>query len=339
MSATAAIVLIVVVLEDPLLEYQVRRRMLDDLLAAGEAAASAIEGGEDADAAADRLGAQHECRIVIFDADGAPVGDTAGVPSAAASSLRRFANGLASDGSPAVAPLGPTESGDLAAAIQGPAGVAIVATRSRASLDAARDNVRGLLFIAGLLAGAIGLLLTWILARAIVRPLRAVTDATEALARGDLSVRIRSPRRDEIGELGRAIDRMAEDLTDRMARLRTQEERLRKVLDAMVEAVFVTDSQGQIVLSNRALAALARGAPEGRTVMEVLRSPELHQAVQAAAKEGTRQVEFDVRVGADIMRRMGYMSGVFFGVVSDWIGEVILADAILWLWQRLRCGC
>lgn len=64
--------------------------------------------------------------------------------------------------------------------------------------------------------------LCWTLAANIASPLRTLARTVDRFGRGDLSVRIRSARRDEIGELARAFDQMAE----RIETLLTAERRL-----------------------------------------------------------------------------------------------------------------
>ena len=54
--------------------------------------------------------------------------------------------------------------------------------------------------------------LCWALARYLTRPLRQTQAAIERFGRGDFSVRTRSRRRDELGELARTFDRMAEQI-------------------------------------------------------------------------------------------------------------------------------
>jgi signal transduction histidine kinase len=56
------------------------------------------------------------------------------------------------------------------------------------------------------------LLLTWLLARGIARPLRDLQDATRDLARGDLSRRVAPGGAAEVAELGRAFNAMAAEL-------------------------------------------------------------------------------------------------------------------------------
>lgn len=65
-------------------------------------------------------------------------------------------------------------------------------------------------------------LLCWLLALNIGSPLRALARTVDRFGQGDLSIRARSTRRDEIGELSKSFDRMA----DRIETLLTAERRL-----------------------------------------------------------------------------------------------------------------
>ncbi len=65
-------------------------------------------------------------------------------------------------------------------------------------------------------------LVCWILALNIARPLRDLSRAVDRFGRGELDVRLKSRRKDEIGELSRSFDRMAE----RIGTLVTAERRL-----------------------------------------------------------------------------------------------------------------
>src|ERR1035441_9604078 len=52
-------------------------------------------------------------------------------------------------------------------------------------------------------------LLCWTLATNLASPLRGLARVVDRFGAGDLSVRVNSSRKDEIGEVGRAFDRMA----------------------------------------------------------------------------------------------------------------------------------
>lgn len=58
----------------------------------------------------------------------------------------------------------------------------------------------------------IGSVLIAIAARYVVRPLQRLTRATRMMAKGDFNVRLRSKRKDEIGQLTESFNRMAQEL-------------------------------------------------------------------------------------------------------------------------------
>ena len=71
----------------------------------------------------------------------------------------------------------------------------------------------------GLLAVAIALLLTFVLSRRILAPVKALTVAARRLGKGDFSQRVYSRDKGEVGELAQSFNSMADDL-ERAERLR-----------------------------------------------------------------------------------------------------------------------
>ncbi|HVO84913.1 MAG TPA: cache domain-containing protein [Syntrophobacteria bacterium] len=67
---------------------------------------------------------------------------------------------------------------------------------------------------------AIVLVLAWILARSLVRPIKELTNAADRMSLGDLNVEIKTSARDEIGQLAEAIGRMQDSLRLSIERLR-----------------------------------------------------------------------------------------------------------------------
>jgi diguanylate cyclase (GGDEF)-like protein len=83
------------------------------------------------------------------------------------------------------------------------------------SLEAERTalaNARQRLAIAGSLALGLALLACSALARSLVRPIQAIQAVVDRVRSGDLGVRVRSVRGDEIGDVARGIDLMLENL-------------------------------------------------------------------------------------------------------------------------------
>jgi len=282
MTATAAIVLTILLLEDPLTTYRLARTQRLDLGRAADAAAHALADGEEPETVAERVGARFGAWILVV-RDGRVVGDT----SRDAGALPGVASYVSDprDAGPlfdrrAVGDTDPQEVYVYSRRL--PDGTVVQAMRSTEQADAMRSSVRELMLVAGALALIIGVVLTWALSRAIVVPARQLTEVADSLARGDLSVRTFSERDDELGDIGRSLDRLADQLNERISSLHAQENRLRTMLDSMVEAVFVTDALGRIVLTNTALDGISVGDALGKAPSEVLRSQALHEAVRSA---------------------------------------------------------
>jgi len=98
----------------------------------------------------------------------------------------------------------------------------------------------------------VALVVTQVLARGMTSPLREMTAAARAMARGDYSRRVNATSRDEVGELAHAFNTMAADLeaVDQQRRdlvanvsheLRTPVSALRAVLENLVDGVSPPD--------------------------------------------------------------------------------------------------
>jgi len=74
------------------------------------------------------------------------------------------------------------------------------------------DTARAVLWGAAALALIIALVLCVLVTRSIVRPLQRVVEGAEALAQGDLSVKIEVARRDEVGAVAESLNRAISQL-------------------------------------------------------------------------------------------------------------------------------
>lgn len=142
-------------------------------------------------------------------------------------------------------------------------------------------------WIWGLVLGAAlaGLVILYPLLRYILRPLPALTEASQAIASGDYDHRVYVANRDELGQLGRTLNRIGHDLKLRMSQLLQTTDRQSTVLGGMVEGVIAVDERQRVVLANRAAGRLFEFRPEGavgRPLLEVVRDHALHQAVTTA---------------------------------------------------------
>jgi PAS domain S-box-containing protein len=98
---------------------------------------------------------------------------------------------------------------------------------------------------------ALGLLF----ARSLVTRLTALGRAVDAFGRGDLSQRVRDRGSDEIGDLGRTFDQMADAIQAQDA-LRLSKQYVDDILDTMTTGLIVLDDQATIEKANRATCQL-----------------------------------------------------------------------------------
>jgi two-component system phosphate regulon sensor histidine kinase PhoR len=108
----------------------------------------------------------------------------------------------------------------------------------------------------GLLGGllvvfAIAGLVSFRVAYQLTRPIENMTHVARQISNLNYKARVRLRSRDEIGQLGQAINTMADSLQLQMHRILENESRLSGVLDNMVSGVVVIDGEGRIVLLNR----------------------------------------------------------------------------------------
>ena len=155
------------------------------------------------------------------------------------------------------------------------------------SVDATLGELRSALVAGGVLALAAALALSFLLSRALLRPLWAFHAALARLASGDLAARVRWRSNDELGGLARALDRMAEDLERSHASIVDERDRLAAVLSVMVEGVLVVDAEERIVLANPRLRELLgiRGEIEGLRPLAAVRNADVDDALRAALAE------------------------------------------------------
>jgi PAS domain S-box-containing protein len=118
------------------------------------------------------------------------------------------------------------------------------------------EKVRELLLRAGLLAVAVALLLALILSRKLSSPLNEMRGLAARMEGGDFSGRAEVATRDEVGQLARALNSLADNLEQTLRTLEQEQAKLRRVLQGMGEGVIATDGAGRVILLNPQAAAL-----------------------------------------------------------------------------------
>jgi PAS domain S-box-containing protein len=156
-----------------------------------------------------------------------------------------------------------------------------------------RYGILGAILTSVLLAGAASFLLT----RQITRPLSETRDAAIRVASGDYTTAVPVSSRDELGEVARAFNYMAEEIEHYVGEIQQQKSRLEAVLEASPEAVVATDPKERITMVNPAAARMLgiHASDQGRTLGELGAPREVLRCLREAAANGVavREVELE----------------------------------------------
>ena len=161
----------------------------------------------------------------------------------------------------------------ISVGVNDPPALALVASSPTDAISETRDGLFQALFAIALLGTLVALLLAAAVGERIGARLRSLTQAAQALGRGDPGVRTGLRGDDEVGTLGATFDDMAssiEEKTEAEGRLRG---RLEAVVGEMGEALVATDAQARITDFNRSaedLVGVSASATLGRQVTDVI---------------------------------------------------------------------
>ena len=180
--------------------------------------------------------------------------------------------------------------------------------------------------VCGLAAAVLSLGMVQFLARGMTSPLRQMAEAASAMSRGDYEKRVPTTSRDEVGELARAFNTMAEELSqvDRVRRdlvanvsheLRTPITALQAVLENVVDGVEEPNPE-------TLRAMLSQVERLGRLVSQLLDLSQLESGALAL-----RQQPFEVR---DVLDQAVHESRVNAHAVSKSVAlEMAVEDGAL----------
>jgi len=107
-------------------------------------------------------------------------------------------------------------------------------------LERAADTI----LLANFVASGIALIFGLGLAMYIIRPIRAITKGAQEAAKGDLTMRVSIPHRDELGDLGESFNSLISHLNNLF------KERNRFILEGFSEGLISTDAKGYITAVN-----------------------------------------------------------------------------------------
>lgn len=153
---------------------------------------------------------------------------------------------------------------------------------SLAEVEQSISSLTVVLVVGLLILFVIAALISYRIALGLTKPLEKITQVAKKIKNMDYRARVDIKKNDEIGELGHAINAMADSLQIQMTRIRENENHLQSVLSNMINGVVMMDSNGLILIMNdRAEQILGISASKliGRHFREIKQQYELAQLI------------------------------------------------------------
>ena len=271
----------------------------------------------DLDILAKKLGNQIGARVTIIAKDGTVLGDSQEDPLTMENHARRpevqdaLASGLGEStrysttiGEKMIYVAVPIiEKGE----VLGIARVALPLTRVESSVNRIIISI----VIAMVIAAILVIIAAWLIARMTTRPIRELTRESQKIASGEFGHRITVGTKDESGQLANAFNEMSLNLKRLVETISEDRTKLMSILDNMADGVILTDIEGNIVLTNKAVQNLFRIRDENakaKPLIEVIREHELNDVLKSCLETGQEQiVQFDSGISNKYLRAIAIL--------------------------------
>lgn len=169
-----------------------------------------------------------------------------------------------------------------------------------AVIQRATTSVRRLALLSAALT-LLGALVAWLIGRRVARPLRELTAAAEAVARGDYTTRVPADGNEEVSRLATSFNHMAAQVGESRALIEAREAELRALANAMPQIAWMADASGKATWFNERWYEYTgftteQDSPDiGATAVDPEQLPEVARAWRASVQSG-KEFEMELRI-------------------------------------------
>ena len=165
----------------------------------------------------------------------------------------------------------------------------IVLAKSVERVDASTQRFWNALVLGLIIVFVVASIISWRLAQGITQPIENITRIAGEIKTFEFRSRAAEHNKDEIGQLGHAINMMATSLEQQLFQIRENESRFKTVLDNMVTGIILLDEAQNITLLNDRAAQMIDYNP-GQLIgqsYKVIKHPlELPALIQSCIESG-----------------------------------------------------
>ncbi|EKG2059016.1 cell wall metabolism sensor histidine kinase WalK [Enterococcus faecalis] len=185
-------------------------------------------------------------------------------------------------------------------------------------------NTASIFFTASIIAAAISIIVTLLIARSITKPIGEMREQAIRIARGDYAGKVEVHGKDELGQLAETFNQLSERIEEAQETMEAERNRLDSVLTHMTDGVIATDRRGKVITINEMALSLLNVKNEnviGTSLLELLDIEEdytlrklLEEPDELLINRSTSDREEDqmiIRVDFTMIRReSGFITGL-----------------------------
>lgn len=166
------------------------------------------------------------------------------------------------------------------------------------AVNTAIGNLRRMVLLASVAGLILAIVFSIFSTGAIIKPIAKLTQTTQSLADGKITSRVPVNSANELGQLSRNFNLMADRIQGQIYRISQEHQRLENILTNMGEGVLLVNGASEITYANPAAIAMLElpDAYIGRALIEINRIPEL-QALLKAAEQTEAAAFAEIRLG------------------------------------------
>lgn len=189
------------------------------------------------------------------------------------------------------------------------------------------SELRSRIFLSALLITTVFLIIGFLLARRVTRPLVEITDTAEQIAMGRYGLRLPGSQRDEIGKLSAAMNELASETETRIHDLTSSCNQLATILAGLTEGVIAVDMDSTILHINDAAQKMLSVDAQYLQLAQLRDLPpaaELTQSTQSCLQE---RISLHISIKVD-ERNIDVLIAPLDGLDNQVIGAIIVLQDI-----------
>ncbi len=150
------------------------------------------------------------------------------------------------------------------------------------------DRARQLMIFSSAFIIITGIFIVVFISKKVTSPIGETLAFARDFSEGDYSRRVMNYREDEIGQLQKTLNRMADTIVEKIGVLVFEQNKLKTILESIGDGIVVIDESKRILVANRSFRQFFDiGCPvEGRLYFEVIRSRSLNAKIEENLSTG-----------------------------------------------------